>query len=182
MDGVAAVEPPAELRSAILQALPPVAAVRVAAAPERVRSAGSWRPAPVWRYAAMFAAALIGGALLYEAGVGRGPDPAELAGTMAGNGARTGGIVDSVHVDLGQVVGQVNLYRADAKLGLDIALTADEPVEVLVASGGQSRRIAGPRAVITLPGPGTPGQSVDLSFVVQGRQIGTAQLRVPPDR
>jgi anti-sigma factor RsiW len=182
MDGVAAVEPPPELRSAILQALPPVVAVRVAAAPERVRSAGSWRPAAAWRYAAMFAAALIGGALLYEAGVGRGPDPAELAGTMAGNGARTGVIVDSVHVDLGQIVGQVSLYRADAKLGLDIALTADEPVDVLVASGGQSRRIAGPRAVITLPGPGTPGQSVDLSFVVQGRQIGTAQLRVPPDR
>jgi anti-sigma-K factor RskA len=181
MDGVAAVEPPPELRSDILQALPPeVPGPRALAAPGR--SAGGWRPAPAWRHAAMFAAALVGGALLYRAGVGRGPDPAELAGTLAGKGARAGVILDTAHVELGQVAGQVSLYRADAKLGLDIALTADEPIEVLVASGGQALRIAGPRAAITLPGPGTPGQTVELSFVVQGRQIGTARLRVPPDR
>jgi hypothetical protein len=130
----------------------------------------------------MLAAALAGGALLYQAGVGRGPEPTELAGTMVGKGARTGVIVDTVHVELGQVVGQVSLYRADTQLGVDIALTAGEPVDVLVASGGQALRIAGPRAAVTLPGPGTAGQTVDLSFVVQGRQIGTAQLRVPPDR
>jgi hypothetical protein len=182
MDGVAAVEPPPELRSAILQALPPVAAVTVAAAPERVRTASGWRPAAAWRYAAMFAAALVGGALLYTAGIGRGPDPADLAGTLAGNGARTGVIVDTAHVNLGQVVGQVSLYREDAKLSVDIALTAGEPVDVLIASGGQALRITGPRAVVMLPAAAIPGQAVDLSFLVQGRQIGTAQLRVPPDR
>ena len=175
MDGVAAVEPPPQLRSDILQALPPVTATTVGAA-------ARWRPASVWRYAAMFAAALVGGALLFRAGVGRGPDPTELAGTMAGKAARPGVIVDTVQVDLGQVAGKVSLYRSEAKLGLDIALTAEEPVDVLVASGGQALRIAGPRAAMTLPGPWIPGQVVDLSFVVHGRQIGTAQLRVPPDR
>jgi hypothetical protein len=173
MDGVAAVEPPPELRSAILQALPPMA---IGSAANRRR------PAPAWRYAAMFAAALVGVALLYKAGIGRGPDPAEMAGTLAGNGARKGVIVDTAHVNFGQVVGQVSLYRADATLSLDIALTPGEQVDVLVARGGQALRIAGPRAAVTLPGPAAPGQAVDLSFVVQGRQIGTAQLRVPADR
>jgi len=147
-----------------------------------VRAAGRLPPVPLWRYAAMFAAALIGAALLYRTGVGRGPDATELAGTMAGKAARTGVIVDTVQVDLGQVTGRVRLYRSESKLGLDIALAAAEPVDVLVASGGEALRIAGPRAVTTLPGPWTPGQTVDLSFVVHGRQVGTAQLRVPPDR
>jgi anti-sigma factor RsiW len=175
MDGVAAVDPPERLRSDILQALPPVTAAPV-------RASASWRPAPAWRYAAMFAGALVAGALLYQVGVGRGPDPADLAGTMAGTAARAGVVLDTVHVDLEAVTGQVSLYREGAKLGLDVALTADEPVEVLVASGGQALRISGPRADVTLPGPGTSGQVVHLSIVVQGRQIGTAQLRVPPDR
>jgi hypothetical protein len=129
----------------------------------------------------MLAAALVGGALLYKAGVGRGPDPNELTGTMSAAGARTSALLDSTHVDLGQVTGQVSLYRTDANdLRVHVALASSSPVDVMIASGGQSFRIDSPGTAVVLPGPGTAGQTVQLTFLVAGRQIGAAQLRVPP--
>jgi anti-sigma factor RsiW len=183
LDGIAAVEAPEHLKASILAALPPMAAK-----PRQAKRAAYWG-APAWRYAAVFAGALIIGALWFDAGGRRGPDPSEIAGTMAASGARPGVIVDTARVDLGQAQGQVSLYRAAAGLGLELNLVAREPVDVLVTSGAQTLRIrgvggpdsAGSRRVV-LPGVALRGQRLDLTFLVAGRQIGAAMLSVPAGR
>jgi hypothetical protein len=183
LDGIAPVEPPELLKASILAALP-----RVAARPRQAKRAAYWG-APAWRYAAVFAGALIIGAVWFDAGSPRGPDTSEIAGTMAASGVRPGVIVDTVRVDLGQAEGQVRLYRAGTGLGLELNLVAREPVEVLVASGEQTLRIsgvggpdsAGSRRVV-LPGIAVRGARVDLTFLVAGRPIGAATLSVPAGR
>jgi hypothetical protein len=177
LDGVAAVEPPPQLRASILAALPPVLATP---APPR-RAAWATAPAARWRYAALFAGALVAATVLYKAGNGRSPDANEVAGTLGGSAARSTVIVDSVHLELDQVTGRASLYRATTGLNLELQLIASAPVDVLVASGGQTQRISGlgPRTAIALPDPGPGAQTVDLSFLVGGRPIGGAQLRVP---
>jgi len=179
LDQLPQIEPPLQLRRSVLRRLPP----------EPRSGGGLWsgggpwsgRPTPQWRYAAMLAAALVGGALLYKSGVGRGPDPNDLAGTMSAAGARTSRLLDSTHVDLGQVTGQISLSRTEANdLRVNVALASSSPVDVMIASGGRSFRIDSPRTAVVLPGPGTPGQTLQLTFLVAGRQIGAAQLRVPP--
>jgi anti-sigma factor RsiW len=180
------VEPPPQLRTNILAALPPVTA-RVKPA----RRAAQWSFTPAWRLAAVFAGVLVAGTVLFEAGVDRGPAATDVAGTLAGSGVRAPATVDTVKLDLGEVAGQASLYRAAAGLGLELELVASAPVEVLVASGGQTMRIkglgrpdspGGPRTAIALPGVGTPGQTVDLTFLIAGRQVGAATLKVPEGR
>jgi hypothetical protein len=176
LDGLEAVEPPPQLHSSILAALP--ASVR----PALAQRAAWWSaPAGGWRYAAV-AGLLVTGALLYRVGMGRGPDANELAGTMSGSGARTPVVVDSVTVDFGQVNGQVSLQRSAAGLALDLQLNASAPVEVLVAGDGQSLRVRGPRTSVALPGFGAGAQTLDLTFVMAGREIGSARLKIPAER
>jgi hypothetical protein len=184
LDGIAAVEPPEQLRSSILAVLPPIAA-----RPMPARRAVRWSvPAGGWRYAALFAGALITVALLYQGRIGRGPNANEVAGTMAGSAAHSPGTLDTARVDLGQVTGQVSVYRAGAGLDLELQLAASAPVDVLVVSGGQTQRISGlgrpdspggPRTTVALPDLGGGAQTMDLSFLVSGRPIGSAQLKVP---
>jgi anti-sigma-K factor RskA len=184
LDGIAAVEPPQELRSSILAALPPMSA-----RPMPARRAARWSvPATGWRYAALFAGALISVALLYQGRIGHGPNANEVAGTMAGSAAHSPVALDTARVDLGQVTGQVSLYRAGAGLGLELQLVASAPVDVLVVSGGQTQRISGlgrpdspggPRTTVALPDFSGGAQTVDLSFLVAGRPIGSTQLKVP---
>jgi hypothetical protein len=188
LDGIAAVEPPEQLRSSILAALPPVFA-----RPMPARRAVRWSvPASGWRYAALFAGVLITVALLYQGRIGHGPNANEVAGTMAGSGsdAHSPVALDTARVDLGQVTGQVSVYRAGAGLGLELQLIASAPVDVLVVSGGQTQRISGlgrpdspggPRTTVALPEFGGGAQTLDLSFLVAGRPIGSAQLKVPAD-
>jgi len=185
LDGMVAVEPPQDLRAGILQGLPPMAEK-----PQQARRAMRWS-APLLRYAAIFAGALIAGTILYAARVGRGPDATEVSGTMAGSGARAPNVVDTVRLDLAQVGGQVSLYRADAGFGLELQLIASAPVDVLVASGEQTLRISGlgrpdspdgARTTVALPGVGQHGQTVGLTFLVAGRKVGAATLTVPAGR
>jgi hypothetical protein len=185
LEGMPPVEPPQQLRNSILAALPPLTASRSQA--RRV----AWWSAPAWRYAAVFAGVLLAGGVLYETGVGRGPDVSQVAGTMTRLEARAPVIVDSAQLDLMQVGGRVNLYRAEAGFGLELDLIASAPVDVLVASGDQTLRInglggqdspGGRQTKIPLPGVGSGGQTVNLTFLVAGRQIGTATLSVPAAR
>lgn len=185
LDGIAAIEPPQLLRASILATLPPVAA-----RPQPARRAQRWA-APLWRYAAVLAGALVIGAVLFDTAGRRGPDTNEIAGTMAGSGARAPVIVDTIRLDLGQARGQVSLYRAAAGLGLELDLVASAPVDVLVASGDQTLRISGVggpdtaggrRMTVALPGVAVRGQKVDLTFLLAGRQIGAATLSVPAGR
>jgi hypothetical protein len=184
LDGITAVEPPEQLRSSILAALP-----SMSARPMPARRAVRWSvPASGWRYAALFAGVLITVALLYQGRIGHGPDANDVAGTMAGSAAHSPVALDTARIDLGQVTGQVSVYRAGAGIGLELQLVASAPVDVLVVSGGQTQRISGlgrpdsaggPRTMVALPDLGGSAQTVDLSFLMAGRPIGSAQLKVP---
>ena len=166
LDGVAAVEPPPQLRASILAALPPMAAMP--APPRR----GAWASAAAarWRYAALFAGALFAAAFLYKASIGRGPDANEMAGTMAGSAARST-VLDTVQLHLEQLTGRASLYRGATGLHLELQLIASAPVDVLVASGGQTQRISGlgrpdspggPRTAIALVG--SPGTELEFAL------------------
>jgi hypothetical protein len=182
LEAMVAIDPPAQLRASILAALPPRAA-----RPQPARRAVRWS-APAWRYAAALAGALIAGAVLYEARVGHGPDATEVSGTMARSAMRAPDIVDTVRLERGPVEGRVSLYRSAAGFGLELELVAGAPVDVLVAGGDQKLRLSGlglpdspggARTRVALPGVGTSGQTVALTFVVGGREVGAATLSVP---
>jgi len=185
LEAMPSVDPPSQLRTDILAALP-----RATARVVPFRPAARWS-APAWRLAAVFAGALVTGTVLYQSGVGRGPALTDIAGTMAGPSERTPGTVDTVRLNLGQASGRASLYRAGAGFGVELELVASAPVDVLVASGGQTKRInglgspgspGGPLTAVELPGVMSPGQRVDLTFLVAGHQIGAATLRIPAGR
>jgi hypothetical protein len=185
LEGMVAVDPPPQLRASILAALP----LR-AARPQPSRRAARWST-PVWRYAAAFAGTLIVGTVWYQARVGRSPDATEVSGTMAASGARAADIVDTVRLERGPVEGRVSLYRNAAGFGLELELVASVPVDVLVAGADQKLRITGlglpdspggPRLRVALPGVGTGGQAVALTFLEGGREVGAATLSVPAGR
>jgi hypothetical protein len=172
LEALPAREPPEQLRASILAALPRPTA-RSTAQRERVH-----RPVSVWRYAAAFAGVLVTAAILYESGVGRGPDATELFGTIAGS--RADSRADTVRLEFGSVTGQASLVRSDSALRLELQLQSAAPVDVVVARDGRIQRIAGAaRTVLELPGNLSAGQSVELTFLVAGRQVGTATLAVP---
>ena len=176
------IEPPPELRESILDALP-----QSTAGPAR-----SWWSGPRLRYAALIAGVLAAGTVVYESLHGLRPSPSDVAGTMAP--ADTPTTVDTVRLDDGVVSGRVSLYRDRAGLGLEFELSASAPVDVLVASDGHTLRINGVGRQAK-PAQGKPGvltvplsefrmggQTVDLTFLMAGRQVGSATLRAPADR
>jgi hypothetical protein len=175
LEALEAAEPPPQLLESVLAALPHSAP----------GSARSWWADPRWRYAAMFAGVLVAAAVVFET-VDRTRNPgSEAAGTMA---THLRGPVDSVRLGNGPVLGQVSLYRDGAGLSLGLELVASAPVDVLIASGGHTLRVNGlgrpegsgmrPTAV-PLPGFGTSGQTVSVTFLMAGRQVGVATLGVP---
>jgi hypothetical protein len=178
LDALGDVDPPPQLRQSILDALPQ-------STPPRSRSRWS---APRLRYAALIASVLAAGAVVYE--TVEGPAPAtDAVGTMAAAGARA--TVDTVRLGNGPVSGRVSLYRDSAGLGLKFELVASAPVDVLVASDGHTLRVnglggpearGGPRTAVALPGFGMLGEAVDVTFLMAGREVGSATLRAPKDR
>jgi hypothetical protein len=179
LDEVEEVEPPVELRARILEALPPsVAPLR------RSRWSG-----PQWRYAALAAGVLGAAVLVLEMLDGQGPASTEVAGTMA-DGARA--TLDTVLIGGGPVAGSVSLYRDRGGLGLTFAVVSAEPLDVLVASGGHTQRVsgvgtssapAGAKTTVPLSGFDATGpQTVNLTFLSAGREVGRATLSVPEGR
>jgi len=175
LDTLEQADPPADLQTRILAALPPATATLT-----RYR-----RALPRWRYAALFAGVLGAGALVFETVRGPGPATSEMTGTMAAGAPVT---LDTVSLGDGPVAGRVSLYRDGAGLAVALALelTADSPVDVLVATGGHTLRINGltnesgaAARVIALPGTGLKGQAVELTFLMSGRRVGSARLTVP---
>ena len=167
-------EPPGELNAKILGALP------AAAAPLR-RYRKTRLP---WRYAALIAGVLAGGAVVFESVRGPGPAMSEMTGTMAAVDAPA---LDTATLANGSISGRVSLYRVGTGLSVALELVTRAPVDVLIASDGQTLRInglsntsgaSGPK-VVALPGPGVKGEAVGLTFLMSGRQVGTATLRVP---
>lgn len=178
LDAIEPVEPPRGLLQGVLDALPHPA-------PRRARP---WGSATRWRYAAMVAGVLAAGALWHATSDAPGPAATELAGTLAS--ARPPVVLQTVRLAEGPVAGRVSLYRDDAGLGLDLELEASAPLDVRIASGGRTLEVERPataqggtvRGKIPLPGIASAGQAIDLTFVVAGRQVGTATLQVPATR
>jgi hypothetical protein len=173
-DGLEQEEPPAELQAKILGALPPAVVPRTP-----FRSS-----LPRWRYAALIAGVLAGGAVIFESVWGPEPVTSEMTGTMA---AADASALDTAILDNGRISGRVSLYRDGRGLSVALELVASAPVDVLVASDGHTLRInglgnasaaSGP-TVVDLPGPAARGQAVGLTFLMSGRQVSTATLRVP---
>jgi anti-sigma factor RsiW len=172
LDALAQAEPPAQLRQGILAALP--------------RSFPKQRglPASAWRYAAVVAGVLAAGGILTEMLRGPTPGTSEVAGTLALAPAAT--LVDTARLGSGPVSGSVSLYRDRAVLALKFEVTAGAPVDVVVASEGHTIRVTGlgkpgasgePSATVALPGVAMHGQTVDLTFLIAGRPVGSATLR-----
>jgi hypothetical protein len=175
LDAVGQMEPPPQLKETILSRLPsvPVATVYRKAALSH------------WRLAAMVAGLLTAGTIVYETVQGPAPGSRETAGTMAADVLTT---VDSVLVGSGPVTGRATLYRDKSGLAIGLEVSAAEPVDVLIATGGHSFRInslggsssAGTtRRTIALPGVAMQGQAIELSFQIGERTVERATLRAP---
>ena len=177
LDALEEVEPPAQLRESILAALPQSSTKR------------RWSSAGHWRYAAIIAVVLAAGAVVVE--TVKGPETAttDVAATMAAVAAPT--IVDTAHLGNGAVSGRVSLYRDGVGLGLEFEVVASAPVDVLVASDGHRLRVnglgrqnqpGGPRTTVALRGFGMGAETVDLTFLMAGRRVGSATLRASAGR
>jgi hypothetical protein len=176
LETVEPVDPPPELRANVLRALP------ASASPGgRI----GW-PAVRWRYAAGIVLIVGAAALVYETVNGPGPGSAELAaGTIAAQRAPL--TLSTTAVEAGPVTGHVSLYRDASGLGLEFELISNTPVDVLIASGGQTQEVkglggtgaAGQRTVAVAGSAAAGGGTVGLTFLVSGREVGRAALRVP---
>jgi hypothetical protein len=175
LDAVGQVEPPPQLKDSILNRLPSVPVATV------------YRKASFshWRLAALFAGLLTAGTIVYETVQGPAPGSRETAGTMAADALTT---VDSVLVGGGPVTGRATLYRDKSGLAIRLEVSAAEPVDVLIATGGHSFRInslggsspAGTtRRTVALPGVAMQGQAIELSFQIGERTVERATLRAP---
>ncbi len=177
LDGLPEAEPPVELRAEILAALPQIY-------PRRTRAA--W-PVVSWRYAAVLAGVLLTGAIVFRTmDFGQSPAATEMAGTLVSPHA--GMTVDMVQLSPGAVSGRVSLIRDGTELGLALELTTSAPVDVLIASGGHSMRVNGlgsqgsqgaTTTAVALPGFGSGGQAVHLTFLIGEREVARAVLRDP---
>jgi hypothetical protein len=175
LDAVGQVEPPPQLKDSILDRLPSVPVVTS----HRKASYGRWR------LAAMVAGLLTAGTIVYETAQGPAPGSRETAGTMAADAPAT---VDSVVVGGGPVTGRATLYRDKSGLAVGLEVSAAEPVDVLIATGGHSFRINGlgspdpartARQTIALPGVRMQGQAIELSFLSGEHTVSRATLHAP---
>ena len=177
LDAIPQVEPPTELRDNVLAALPQDRRLSRTA---RVVSHDAWMSAHRWRYAAMLAVVVAAGAIVFQTVRGPGPAGTEAAGTMAT------GVLDKAQLE-GPVSGTVTLYRDGTGLALSFDLAASGPVQVLIASEGQTARLdgaveaatAGLRRTIPLTGVTAHGQTLELTFLLVGRPVSSTQLRLP---
>ena len=176
LESLEEVEPPADLRERVLQALPLPASPAT-----RLR----W-PAQRWRYAALVAG-VVGAATLFYETVSPGPGSNEVVGTFAAR--RTSPALDAAVLNSGPVTGRVSLHRDGDGLALSFDLVASEPVDVLIASEGHTVRVEGlargsdQKATVAVPGPGSGGRrTVDLTFLISGREVARATLTAPEDQ
>jgi anti-sigma factor RsiW len=179
LDRVAAVEPPPDLKDAILRRLPPA---------NKLAVTGRGWSASRWRQAALIAGLVTASAVVYQTVRGPGAGSGETAGTMA---AGTAAALDSVVLDTGPVTGRVRLYREGTGLAVALEVTAAQPVDVLIISAGHSFRISGlgsghadaaTHQTVALPGVGMRGQDIELTFLLGERAVRRATLRAPVER
>lgn len=179
LDAVQDVQPPAQLLTGVLNGLPAPAA----------RPARSEWLAPRWRYAALFAGLLAGGAVVFETLQGPGPAITEVAGTMAAPRAPT--TIDSVRLGEGPVTGRVSLYRDAARTGVAFELVAAHPVDALLTGAGPALRVTdiarsadrpGPTAEVPLTASETGSRVITVTLLIDGHPVGSATLHEPSGR
>lgn len=189
LDRVEPVEPPADLREAILSS------IRLPGAPARPTGRGGlfgfWPQGPVLRYAAVFAGGLLVSAVAFQFGSTHRPafDMTQVAGTMASQDAVANSApVDAVSIDLAQVSGSVRLFQSATMRVLEFDLATDGPLEVVVSHDGQEARFSGGapaggvgsgRYALVLDGPGQAGSPIALKFVASGVLIYEDVLEPP---
>jgi anti-sigma factor RsiW len=175
LDAVGQVDPPPPFKDSVLNRLP------------SVPHATAYRKAAFgrWRLAAMIAGLLTAGTIVYETVQGPAPGSRETAGTMTADVPTS---VDSVALGDGPVTGRATLYRDKSGLAIGLEVSAVEPVDVLIATGGRSFRISGlggsvrivsTRQTIALPGVRMQGQAIELSFLIGDRTVNRATLHAP---
>jgi hypothetical protein len=166
-------EPPAELRARLFQTISTMPVPR---------RRSPWAAAR-WRYAALIAGILGMTAVVYESVDGTGAGSADTLGTIAAERP-----LDSVLLGEGPVTGRVSLYRAGSVLRLGFEVTAAAPVDVLIVSDGQTVRVndlgrsgsADPRPTVELPQASAAGsRTVDVTFLMAGREVARAKLAAP---
>jgi len=196
LDAVPLVDPPPGLQESILAAMPQMAPPlrRLGDRPAGVTR--RYAPAiTVWRYAALLAGLLIAGGVMFELVRSPALEPSELAGTIALDPAAT--LVDSAQIARGPVSGRVSLYRDRAALTLRFEVTASTPIDARVSSEGHILQILavtrgggtvsdggtpGMPAAAALPGVAMHGQDITVTFISDGRRVGSATLRAPAGR
>ena len=173
LDAVGQVDPPPQLKDSILKRLPSVPVT-----PAYHKTSFSR-----WRLAAMVAGLLMAGTIVYETVQGPLPGSRETAGTIA---AET--TVDSVAVGSGSVTGRATLFRDKSGLAVGLEVSAAEPVDVVISTGGHSFRINGlgssnpagsTHQTVALPGVRMQGQDIELSFLIGERTVSRATLHAP---
>ena len=170
LDAIPQAEAPARLRADIIAALPQ-------SQPARARV--SWSENR-WRYAAVLAGVILTGTIVFRfMDYGQNAATAEMAGTLAA--PRVATTVDVVQLGEGAVSGQVSLIVDGGKWNLELRLTADAPVDLLVATEGHTVRVhdAAGATSIALPGFVADGRPIDLTFLRGGREVSRAVLRGP---
>jgi len=176
LDAMPQADPPPDLRETILAALPATSTVRAA---RRF-------PALNWRHAAAAACLVVVSAVVFVSVRSPAPPPADLAGTMAAPGAAV--TLDTVVVQGEALSGRVSLIRDNTQLGVRFEVTASARVDALIASDGHTVRVTdvgrasvpGSTSVtVPLPAISRGAEQVSLTFLVDGRQVGSAMLRTP---
>lgn len=176
LDAVGQVEPPTQLKDSILSRLPSAPAVTT-----YTKASSLSR----WRLAALIAGLVTAGSIVYETVQGPGPGSRETVGTMVAEAPAT---IDAAVVQSERLTGRASLYRDKAGLAIGLEVSAAEPVEVLIASGGRSFRINGlgnsnPAAVarrtVPLTGVEMQGQDIELEFLIGERAVSRATLHAP---
>jgi hypothetical protein len=122
---------------------------------------------------------------LYQAVRESGPAATDIAGTIASPGIPT--VLDTASLANGPVSGHISLYRDHTGLSLELQVKASGPVDVRIAGEGHTLEVNGLKSAdqpgaaptrVALPGFHS-GETVALTFLMQGQQVGTATVRVP---
>jgi hypothetical protein len=153
------------------------AAVQQAPAHNRQRLPQHWG----WRLAASLAGVVLVGAVVVAVIGGNRPSSEEVAGTLS---PHSGKVLDTVQVGGGALSGRVTLTREGDALSLLIDLQADAPISVLVVSGEHTLTLEGvgrqqdrEARRVALPGFSPDVATVNLTFLVEGKESGGVTLR-----
>jgi len=179
LDAIPAEDPPPDLQSRIMAALPPLQ---------------RGKPAPL-RFAAGLAGAALVATLAYQLGVTRAPLPSShLVGTMVQpaqddvTSAAAGAVRDEARVQVGRFAAVVALHGTPTTPRVSVSVQAGAGLEVIARAGDQEIRFDGPALSRAsggapmvefqpLPQPGTDAVRIDVVDPVSNAVLQRTTLR-----